>query len=124
LNNQKEGIGRQEIIQKHYEVYGRMLDNEQLRQQILPMLETSGLIYQEPHATDKRKVLVYPIVPTFISPETAKEVNNNGEQGGLISESKVGSEVINNGGDGGAEQPNNNDSRQGLTATDSATSVS
>ena len=34
----KAGISRQEVISKHFAVYGRMLDTHQLRQQILPML--------------------------------------------------------------------------------------
>lgn len=56
----KEGIERQEILRKHYAIYGRMLDSYQLRQQILPMLETTGLIYQEKDSKDSRKILVYP----------------------------------------------------------------
>lgn len=54
------GLTRQEVLKKHFEVYGRMLDNNQLRQQILPMLETAGLIIQERDQNDKRKMLVYP----------------------------------------------------------------
>ena len=55
------GLERQDILKKHYQVYGRMLDNNLLRQQILPMLETAGLITQEKdHPVDKRKVLIYP----------------------------------------------------------------
>jgi len=58
-----QGLSRQEILQKHYEVYGRMLDTIQLRQQILPMLETAGLITQEPDQKDMRRMLVYPVMP-------------------------------------------------------------
>lgn len=54
------GIARQELLQKHYEVYNRMLDSHQLRQQILPMLETAGLIVQESSNYDKRKRLIFP----------------------------------------------------------------
>ena len=54
------GLSRQEILQKHFEVYGRMLDTNQLRQQILPMLETAGLIIQEVDPSDKRKILTHP----------------------------------------------------------------
>lgn len=60
---EKAGITRKEILQRHYEVYGRMLDGNMLRQQILPMLETAGLIEQTPDKDDKRKMLVYPTVP-------------------------------------------------------------
>lgn len=55
------GVTRQEVLSKHFEVYGRMLDNNQLRQQILPMLETAGLIYQEKDRNDNRKMLIYPV---------------------------------------------------------------
>src|SRR3989344_3001540 len=61
------GLTRQDISKKHYEVYGRMLDTTKLRQQILPMLETAGLISQEPDPNDKRKMLIYPTVAPTVS---------------------------------------------------------
>ncbi len=72
------GLSRQEILQKHYEVYGRMLDTNQLRQQILPMLETAGLITQEADQNDKRKILVYPTVPLTISQDERNSVTRGG----------------------------------------------
>lgn len=54
------GLTRQEIGTKHYHVYGRMLDAIQLRMQILPLLETAGLITQEPDSNDRRRILIYP----------------------------------------------------------------
>lgn len=74
---QKVGLARQEVLQKHFEVYGRMLDTNQLRQQILPMLETAGLIVQEPDQNDKRKILIYPTLPTDNS-------RNNDVKGGGV----------------------------------------
>lgn len=56
----KRGLSRQEIMKKHFEAYGRFLPDWQLRQWIIPMLETSGLITQEADQLDKRKILVYP----------------------------------------------------------------
>ena len=53
-------------VNQHFEVYGRMLDTNQLRQQILPMLETAGLIVQEADPSDKRKMLIYPVELEFI----------------------------------------------------------
>jgi DNA primase len=70
------GLSRQEILQKHFEVYGRMLDTNQLRQQILPMLETTGLIIQEQDQKDKRKILIYP---------TTQIHKNNGENEGGVN---------------------------------------
>ena len=74
----KVGVTRGEIINQHYKVYGRTLDVHQLRQQIIPILETSGLIYQEPDALDRRKMLVF---PTFIQDTT----ENNSEDGGGVN---------------------------------------
>jgi len=56
----KLGLSRQELLEKHFAVYGRMLDPHQLRQQILPMIETAGLIVQEQDPNDKRKIMIFP----------------------------------------------------------------
>lgn len=56
----RSGVSRQELLEKHFTVYGRMLDPHQLRQQILPMIETAGLIIQEQDPNDKRKIMIYP----------------------------------------------------------------
>ncbi len=77
------GISRQEISQKHYQVYGRFIADWQLRQQIIPMLETAGLVSQEADPSDKRKMLIYPTTQLNIS-----EVKNNSEsEGGVKIES-------------------------------------
>ena len=57
----KEGITRKEVMQKHFEVYERVLADWQLRQQIIPMLETAGLVIQEPDPNDKRRILISPV---------------------------------------------------------------
>ncbi len=56
----RAGLLRAELLAKHYEVYGRMLDANQLRQQILPILETAGLISQERDPLNKRLKCIYP----------------------------------------------------------------
>ena len=57
----KLGITRQDIMKKHYQVYNNLIDDAKLRQQILPMLETAGLIIQEKNdLSDKRKIFIYP----------------------------------------------------------------
>lgn len=73
------GISRQDILKKHQEVYGRPLPDHTLRKEIVPMLESSGLILQEPDKSDKRKMLVYPTTITTISPNE----NNSGVDGGV-----------------------------------------
>jgi hypothetical protein len=74
LTGIKQGLSRQEIVKKHYEIYARPLAIWLLRQQILPMLESAGLISQEKDPMDARKYLVYPTQPLTISNE------NNSEQ--------------------------------------------
>jgi hypothetical protein len=55
-----------------------MLDAQQLRQQIIPILETSGLIYQEQDPNDKRKILISP--STFFGAQTQ---NNSDDECGV-----------------------------------------
>ena len=73
------GLSRQEISQKHYQIYGRFIADWQLRQQIIPMLETAGLITQESDPSDRRKVLIYPTTPLNIS----EDKNNSELEGGV-----------------------------------------
>lgn len=74
----KKGITRQDVNKKHYEVYGRMVEDFRLRQQIIPMLETAGLIRQEPDHNDKRKILIYATVEP-VTPKDKTIVSETGE---------------------------------------------
>ena len=56
------GLSRKEIIGKYYEMHGTFLDSIRLRQQIIPMLETAGLITQEKDPDNKRQLLIFPMV--------------------------------------------------------------
>jgi hypothetical protein len=87
----KEGISRQDILEKHYKVYGRMLDAQQLRQQIIPVLETSGLIHQEQDQNDKRKILIFP--STLFGPQVE---NNSDTKGGVEVKGITAEEDFNN----------------------------
>lgn len=80
------GLTRQGITKKYLQVYGRVLADWLLRQQIIPMLENAGLINQEADPDDKRKMLIYPTTPLTISAEQ----NNSELDGGveLIGEIK------------------------------------
>ena len=64
LEGEKEGISRQEVQKKHFSVYGRMLDPTKLVKEIIPMLETAGLITQESDPEDSRKMLILPTTPS------------------------------------------------------------
>jgi len=88
------GLSRQELLQKHFEVYGRMLDTNQLRQQILPMLETAGLIVQEADPSDKRKMLIYPTALSTISPAQRNSENRGGVNTSEENNSETGGGVI------------------------------
>lgn len=65
----QEGLSRKEIMQEYVRVYNRPTADWLLRQQIIPMLETAGLITQEPDSNDRRKMLIYPTVSLTISQE-------------------------------------------------------
>jgi hypothetical protein len=81
-NNNAEkpvGVTRKEILKKHFEVYGRTLSESFLRMEILPPLENSGLIYQEPDPDDKRRILVYCTTP----PPNPLFPENSGRKGGV-----------------------------------------
>jgi hypothetical protein len=80
------GLTRQDIIQKHYKVYGRFIADWQLRQQIIPMLETAGLIIQEDDPNDKRKKLIYPTTSLAIS---KREKENNSESRGRVKNKEI-----------------------------------
>jgi hypothetical protein len=73
------GISKKDIFRKHYEVHGRHLSEDQLRKQIIPMLEVSGLISEEPDPIDKRQILFYPTTESTIS----HNKNNSGTHSGV-----------------------------------------
>jgi len=74
------GLTRREITQSHLKVHGRVLADWSLRQQIIPMLENSGLIAQEQDANDKRKVLIYPTASLASSEVNKNIVSDAGEE--------------------------------------------
>ena len=57
-----QGISRQEILDFHYKTRGSMLDGTRLRSEIIPILETAGLILQETDPFDKRIKRVIPLI--------------------------------------------------------------
>ncbi|MCL4390229.1 MAG: toprim domain-containing protein [Patescibacteria group bacterium] len=75
------GLTRREIQRKHILVYGRTLADWLLRQHMIPLLESAGLICQEPDPSDKRKMLIYPTTPLGNS-----ATQNNSEPNGGVEE--------------------------------------
>ncbi len=79
-----QGIDRKTIQTKYRELYHRPLPDDRLRREILPTLESAGLIGQEPDPLDKRRMLVWCTVPSPISSD-AKEANGDTGNRGDIS---------------------------------------
>jgi hypothetical protein len=69
-----EGITRAEIMQKHYQVFKRRLNMNSLRFDILPTLDSAGLITREKDKNDARKEVVF--ITDF---KTVSELENNSE---------------------------------------------
>ena len=55
----ESGITRKEIISNHYKIYGKSVSMASLRCDMLPLLESAGLIFQEYDINDKRRMLVF-----------------------------------------------------------------
>lgn len=62
----KQGITKKELMAKHLDFYGRPLNDWHLRSQILPILDSAGLIFQEPNPLDKRQTLISPTGQTIV----------------------------------------------------------
>jgi len=58
MSTEPLGITKKDLADEHYKVYHRFLPDWQMKQ-ILPMLNTSGLIYEEQDTLDKRRNLIY-----------------------------------------------------------------
>jgi len=84
-NSNPIGLTRKEILARHYEVYGKAIPEWFLKQEILPPLESAGLIYQEQDSEDKRRTLVYvscnapPCYSTYSDSSSEKNVEPGGE---------------------------------------------
>lgn len=72
------GLSRNDITKQHTDVYGRRLDSKQLTDQLLPLLEEAGLIFQKKDDRDARMWLVYVVEDS--TQEIKKVVENDLEQ--------------------------------------------
>ena len=83
-SNNPMGLTRKEILAKYYEVYGKAMPEWFLKQEILPPLESAGLIYQDQDPEDKRRTLVYvsyntpPCHSTYSDSTSEKYVESEG----------------------------------------------
>jgi hypothetical protein len=55
------GLSRKEIMKRYFERKGQPLADWLFRQEIIPMLENAGLIYQEEDPDNRRKKLIFPM---------------------------------------------------------------
>ena len=68
-------LSRKDITKAHFQTYRRPLTGWQLRQEIIPMLEASGLITQEVNPADKREMLIHPTASLTISDKSKNIVS-------------------------------------------------
>ncbi len=87
------GITKKQIVSKHFEIYGRPLQDWQLRQEIMPALEAAALIYEEPDPEDKRRMLIYHTVSLTISSEKNIVSKGVGESNGKCEMCEMCGEV-------------------------------
>jgi hypothetical protein len=78
FSDTKIGVSRNNFSKAHYNIYGRMIPQWEMRQMI-DMLETAGLIIQESDPKDKRSKLLFP--------QTNQQ--NNNEEGLGVKEVKT-----------------------------------
>ncbi|MCM8784251.1 MAG: hypothetical protein NC818_05715 [Candidatus Omnitrophica bacterium] len=71
----QQGLNRKEIMQGYLRIYNRPIAEWQLRREIIPMLEMTGLIVQEQDPDDRRNKLIIPVYPTIQS--TISKTKNN-----------------------------------------------
>lgn len=62
----ESGVTREEILKQYYTVFHKTLSPETLKREIIPQLDTVGLISQESDPNDRRKLLIYPTISTPI----------------------------------------------------------
>jgi len=58
LLKEKQLVTRQQVLNAYYQHFGRFLNEQRLRKEILQALEAKGLIVQEPDPSDKRRTLL------------------------------------------------------------------
>jgi hypothetical protein len=84
------GIPRTDIIKRYLEQYGRPLPWERLTKQILPALESAGLVRQDRNPEDKREMLVYTPLPSGIS----APANNTGDNRGVPARGQSALDIL------------------------------
>lgn len=81
LLSQDVGVRREEIQKQYHAVFHKTLSPETLKREIIPQLETVGLIVQEPDPEDKRRMLIYPTISTPIISKQTKSIEESSNRG-------------------------------------------
>jgi hypothetical protein len=79
------GISKQDLAKKFYELYGRALEDWRIRREIIPALETAGLITLEPDPLDKRRKLIVPILEGVYTPMLIPTVTKQNDTPDIIN---------------------------------------
>jgi hypothetical protein len=66
LSDSEIGVERKQVLAKYHDVYGRTLAEYKLRKDVLPALESAGLIYQQPDPNERRKMLICAVPKTLL----------------------------------------------------------
>jgi len=77
LTRDGSGVARKEIIKEFHRLYGRPLGHKRLKDEILPALESVGLVTQEQNPDDRRETLVYYTIQGRISPAPNNTPHNS-----------------------------------------------
>jgi len=80
LASNEGGASRKAICKRFFEIFHRPLQDDRLRRQILPALESAGLTIEEPDPDDRRNKLVYCTVLSPISVIPEGDAGGNGPQ--------------------------------------------
>jgi hypothetical protein len=67
LTEDGDGCSRKQISKEYFDRYHRPLSDDRLRRQILPTLESAGLISQEVNPLNRRENIVYRTIPSPVS---------------------------------------------------------
>jgi hypothetical protein len=70
-----QALRKDMIAAAYFERYGRPLPSLKLDREILPSLESSGLLRLEPDPTDRRRIVVFPPHQVNISPNPSAQNN-------------------------------------------------
>lgn len=80
---EENGIKKQEIMSQYKKVYGSYVEDWKLRQEILPMLETAGLIIEEKSKKDGRTSLY---IPLYLNKQAINSELSGGEDNSILVE--------------------------------------